>query len=346
MVPARRTRDRPQKPLILTRGDARHSPRYPTISYRRHAPPTASPVLEVNALPAMKRCTSRRPRRSGGTKRPSPAGLRFIGPPPPAAPLPIRSGGAGGPSPVARYTLMIFLLHLTLTLAAFVHRAGILLFPGIVTGPYADSVLQLLLALPGILVFDLGLAVILSWVFQARAETLPQPTEAALERAVRRRAALIDAAWRCALLFVLHTGDRYLCRLWIFARQHAYTILGPGFIRGLPLLDLALAAGIAAALIQGFARSPRIGGIALFIARLISLLGVGLFLALPKLLILPAFFGAPPGAGDLAVKLAALPILAALAWRAAGRAPDFLAALTAPWGTRGDRTAPPKPPVV
>ncbi|MGE5599690.1 MAG: hypothetical protein ACM3XS_09955 [Bacteroidota bacterium] len=285
-------------------------------------------------MPKTTRLSGRRPGLRDGSGRAARFGLRPVGPP-------SRIRGTGGSSSLARRAATIFLIHLGLTLAAFVFRAGILFFPGIVAGPYADGAAQLLLALPGIFVFDLGLAVISRWA--SRREDEAAPPDGAGGRPPARKAA-VGAAWRIVLLIALHAGDRYLCRLWVFARQHAYTLLGPGFYRGLPLLDMALAAGIAAELILCLARPPVLGRTVAFAARFVSLIGVGLFFALPKLLILPSFLGAPPGAGDTAAKLIALPAIAVLTWRAVRQVPAFLAAISSSWETPEDRKEPPRQP--
>lgn len=208
--------------------------------------------------------------------------------------------------------------HLGLVLLAFVHRLNIWLFPAAAAGPYTAATIELILALPGIFIFDLGLVTLVFWLLERCRTNAPAPWRFRASPP-GRRGAFIALACLVLLFLLINLGRDHLLRLWSPDRRHAYSLLGPGFIRGLPLLNSLLGIAAAARLALFLIRREVWRGAILCAADLACLVGTGLFFALPKLLILPPFLAAPAGLGDTIAKILAAPILLWLAVTAARR---------------------------
>ena len=70
--------------------------------------------------------------------------------------------------PFHAYLGVVFAMHLGLALLSLVLRADLWLFPAIPSGPYSESVIQFLLSIPGIFIFDLGLVALGLWGTERR----------------------------------------------------------------------------------------------------------------------------------------------------------------------------------
>ena len=126
------------------------------------------------------------------------------------------------------------------------------------------------------------------------------------------RAGWTGIIWRLVLLAVLNAGRPWLLRLYVPARHHVYELLGPGFTRGLPLLNLVLTVGLICRLSFLVVRSPIWRRAMLLGADLLALVGVGLLLAMPKLVLVPSCLDLPVELGDLLPKVMAVPVLMGL----------------------------------
>ena len=210
------------------------------------------------------------------------------------------------------YLGLVFGIHLGMVLLSFVLDLPIWLFPSVPSGPYAARVTQFLLALPGVFIFDFGLTAMALWLLARWRVTLPSPPRL-LTPLPSRRALIAKAVFLFLLLALLDLGHHYLLRFWSQQRFKAYELLGPGFTRGLPLLNLAVGWSMLLSLLQLRVRAETWRRILIFASRLVVLIGVSLFFTLPKLLIFPPFLDFVAGAGDIAARLLAVPVIICLA---------------------------------
>lgn len=213
--------------------------------------------------------------------------------------------------PFFAYLGIVFSVHVGISLLALIFNTGVLVLPGIGAGPFAGGIGQFLASLPGNFIFDFGLVALIMWQIGRHNVKIPFPSPVKVKLPSMAEM-IVSIIGGLVMLAILNFGRDFLFRVWIAPSGESYRILGPGFERGLPLLNIVVGVGLAIDCVSLAVRDV-VGRRALKVVHgITSLIGIGLFFAIPDIVRIPAAANLPDSLTTLLPKLVAVPVMIAL----------------------------------